>query len=149
MVNLSWSGVEWNSKNCVILKVQLVGSDPSNLETSSFIRWKEVWVCGVCLADDDGGDCSCGWFASSWDIRWRRSSIFEFIASCEAVSLAIASPKHSDDAFERVPSAIDAHWKHHCYSLVFEVQANLQEARGGRNDQVLFHASQHMITQYL
>lgn len=52
----SWSGVEWYSKNCVILNIHPVGSEPSKRDTSSFRRGKvSDGDCGEWLEEEDGG----------------------------------------------------------------------------------------------
>lgn len=57
MVSRSDSGVEWYSKNYVILNTQPEGSEPSNRGTSSFILGGlAVWLVGVGMADDDEGE---------------------------------------------------------------------------------------------
>ena len=51
------SGVEWYSKNYVILNTQPEGSEPSNRGTSSFILGGlVVGLVGVGMANDDEGE---------------------------------------------------------------------------------------------
>ena len=109
-------------KKLSYLKVQPVGSEPSNLGTSSFRQCVEPVIVGVCSAEEDGGVYGGCWFASSCVILCRRSSIFVFIASWDADSFAMASSNRSVETLERVASAIDAQWKHQCYDLDFEDQ---------------------------
>ena len=105
MVSLSWSGVVWYSKNCVILKIKPAASEPSNLGTSSFIR------CGA-ASDPDAGNkdtsgCACGGLnllASSYASLSNKVSIF---ASTVAANFVNNSSILSDDkAFDLVPSAM-------------------------------------------
>ena len=105
MVSLSWSGVVWYSKNCVILKIQPVVSEPSNLGTSSFIR------CGAAsdpdASNEDTSGCACGGLnllASRCASLSDKVSIF---ASIVAANFVNNSSIFSDDkAFDLVPSAM-------------------------------------------
>ena len=77
MVSRSESGVEWYSKNWVILNTQLEGSEPSNLGTSSFILWGLiVWVCGVGTADEEEGEGEWWVVVSRATMRLMRSFSF-------------------------------------------------------------------------
>ena len=104
-MSLSWSGVVWYSKNCVILKIQPVASEPSNLDTSSFIR------CGAVCEPDAGNEvvsgCTCYGlylFASRWAKHSDKVSIF---VSTVAANFANNSTIFSDErALDLVPSAI-------------------------------------------
>ena len=77
-------------KKLSYLKVQPVGSEPSNLGTSSFRRCVEPVTVGVCPAEEDDGVYGGCWFALSCVILCRRSSIFVFIASWDADNFAMS-----------------------------------------------------------
>jgi len=71
------SGVEWYSKNCVILKTQPEGSKPSNLGTSSFIFGGLIkCVVGAGMDEEDEGETAGLEVFSSVVTRCRRSSSF-------------------------------------------------------------------------
>lgn len=96
MVNRSCFGVEWYSKNWVILKIQPNGLDPSKQDTSSFIRWGLGDGETICwFTVDEVGEC---WLVSNCAIfRSKLSSLvaMEFWVAmrwnCVEVSLAMTS----------------------------------------------------------
>ena len=63
------------------------------------------------------------------------------MASCEAVSFAIAFSRQSTDPLDRVDSTIDAQWKHHCYTWYWRPKKPPESEREGRNVTYFIHAS--------
>ena len=104
-MSLSWSGVVWYSKYCVILKIHPVASEPSNLGTSSFSR------CGAATDPDAKNEdtSGCAWEGLNL-VASRCASLSESVsifASTVAENFANNSSIFSkDNAFDLVPSTM-------------------------------------------